>query len=154
MKKLKVVYLEISSWRGISIGASHWYGKLVCNGEHIELRRKLSAKDAAEMNRKWSSGNIFRRGSMCKSFDSEQDIIKLAVTTFKKHFKGASVLVLGHSCTADPQKVLIGPREFKSKVNAWYRRTERIGGYDGGHYQEMSKISDDFWAYFRDRTGD
>ncbi len=153
MKKLKVVYLDISSWRGISIGASHWYGKLVCGKERIELYRVLTAVGAREMNRRWGR-ETFEKDDTCKSFESERDIINLARATFKKHFKGASVLILGSPVYADPQKVLIGPRDFKQKVNAWYRRAKKIGGYDRGHDNEMGMIADDFWAYFRDRTGD
>ena len=42
MHKIPIAYLEISSWRGISPGAIHFYGELNFNGNKIKLVKKLS----------------------------------------------------------------------------------------------------------------
>lgn len=152
MKKMKVVYLRITSFVGISIGASHHYGKLICGREHVELRRKLSRDDAEEMNRRWGIDSAFKKGDFTQCFNTEDEIKKLACATFKTHFPDADVLILGNSACADPQIILIGPKAFKDKVNAWYRQAEKIGWYDGGHMSKMIEIGDKFFEYFRKMT--
>ena len=49
---MRLIYLQLSTWQGISIGAEHWYGKLVDGdtGNSVELERKLTAHEARTMN--------------------------------------------------------------------------------------------------------
>src|SRR5512136_161848 len=103
MNEKRIVYLEIDSWIGTSIGATHFYGELKSNGKHIELKRCLTLHQARELQKKdWpvEAGDLFH------GFDTKDEIISLAITTYKEHFPEADILIQGRSACAEPQMVL------------------------------------------------
>lgn len=143
----RIVYLEISSWVGISLGATHCYGDLWSNGERYPMRKKLTPREAIALNKKheWDQ---YRGGDLYSGFDSHSEITLIALETYKTHFPQADILVLGRSCVAEPQKILDGPPEIKEKVNAWYEEAEKIDWYDGDQEERMEKISNEFWEFW------
>ena len=147
-RKEEVVYLHIASWVGIGIGASHSYGELVFHGKSVRLTRKLTAKQAKEINDNDSFDfPTCRAGQEYSGFDSEEELIKLAVSTYKLHFPEATVLIHGSSSCADPQEILDGPEYFKNAINKLYNRAESIGWYERGG-GKMYEISDKFFDFF------
>lgn len=157
MNKNDIVCLEISSWRGISIGAMHYYGKIVGYKDneyhHATLTRKLSAYVAAEMNRHHRKEfpyehdpYRYRAGQTTECFDTRQQIISLAKRCWLTHFPKAHVLMLGSFSVANPQQILIAPADFKKKVNDLWREDERIGGYEGNP-KRSEEIYREYQAY-------
>jgi hypothetical protein len=57
IKSKKIGFLEVSSWAGISIGASHVYGKLLFKSDdeergRLDITRELTQELAEELNKK------------------------------------------------------------------------------------------------------
>jgi len=110
---MNICHLEISTFAGMSIGATHFYGKLSDSGYRhvIRLRRKLGAKDAKEMNIKHSWGG-YRQGSMTECFNDKESIIQMAKRTYKKHMPVCDILLLGSSGRIEPKVILDYPSGF------------------------------------------
>lgn len=142
--KISLAYLEISSYTGISIGATHFYGKLIFyNGdkrEDHELRRELSASEARLLN-KIDDFASYRPGQSTERFDSREDVIAQAVTEYKTIFPTATALICGSSSTLDPQRVLDGPAELMKKLNSLHRQAERIDYWERNP-SKMQEICD------------
>lgn len=143
---MKLVNLEIRTWRGFSPGAVHYYGSLKfrdLNGEYkkIELKRIIGEEEAKEFSEKdrWN----WYAGSETERFNSWEDIKKLAIETYKKHCPDADALIEGPRGILNPQEVLDGSEEFMTKGSELYHRSEEIGGYEGNP-KEMTKISDEW----------
>ncbi len=112
------VWLKITSWRGISFGAIHYYGELQIDVEYpengsFELRRTLTASQAARMNkmdRELRPGDKYagrwRAGETTDGFDTREDVIKQARKVWKKMFPRHRRLVLGDSVYDKPEAVL------------------------------------------------
>jgi len=115
---MKLYYLEVETWVGVSPDASHFKGRIV-------------SKDR-------------RRKPICSAVDkyfSKKEIIQWAVRWHRKQRrKEDCALILGSSCYAEPQLVLRAPLSYKTAANRLYRRAEAIGFWDGGHEKEMEAI--------------
>ena len=139
---MKIVYLVISSWTGISIEAEHFYGKLIFRDKYetiqeIELKRKLSLKEAKLLDKKddCHTWQILRE---TERFNSTNDIQKLAIKTYKKLFPSAEILIEGRSSVAEPQPILAGNLKLKKEINKLNKRANEIGRWD--NKKEMQKI--------------
>jgi len=115
-----VVYVQITSWYPISVGAEHYYGKLVYKGkdrQSMELLRTLSQKEATYLNKK-DGCHLWSKGEETKRWDTRQQVVEEAEKVWKKHFPDADLLVLGGSANSlEPQHILIGPDWLKEIVN-------------------------------------
>lgn len=132
MDKNNIVYIETSTWSGISPGAIHIYAELRCNGESISLTKKLSARSAATVN-KSREGLLYRpfkAGDDVDFFDSYEEIEKIALRQWKKEFPDAEILILGSASACDPQKVLFHPTpNVIIEANQLYDEFESFEGY-------------------------
>jgi len=119
---MSAVYLKITSWAGISIGAIHFYGELRARNPYrcVELSNTLTVASAKRLNRHrrddfrgedWN----YRAGMKVNGFDTEQEIIDLAIKTYKTHFPEGTVLILGDPVYAEPQKIIDGPKSAIKK---------------------------------------
>ena len=125
-----LIHLKIESWVGTSAGAVHSYGELI-GSKTIVLKKKIKKNDLKNLNnRKDDFLNCYRVGSLTKRFDTEEEIIKLAIETYKKHFKKATVLCLGDNCHHEPKKILDAAKGIKGKANIIFRRAKRLGFYE------------------------
>ena len=115
----QTVWLVISSWRGKSIGAIHYYGRLKLSTysietQSIELRRILTSSEARDLTKLQNDNSLFglkftwKKGDQTTSFDSEEDVKELAKSTYQKHFPKATRLVLGDPLYCKPERVLEG----------------------------------------------
>ncbi len=80
-------------------------------------------------------------------FDRES-VIVAAKKQFKKEFPKATVLVLGMSSYAEPQKILVGPREFKTKINILVKAFDKLDWdivADGKKIQALEKKWNRLW---------
>jgi len=110
-KKPIIVHLDVYSFEGISIGATHYYGKLICKDERIELKRKLNKRNISDFKKE-----NYLLGHTTNRFNSEKHIINAAKKIWKKLFPSADVLLLGSSSIVDPQKCLAGNPIIKRKI--------------------------------------
>lgn len=122
---MKVWYLGISSWRGVTPFAIHYYGRLRSglDEDHaeIELKRDLSLNEIRDENRKegWA---IYRKGDKTKAFDSEDAVIEAAKQYIIKAGSlpmSSTILIRGNWCAAGPQEILVGPDSLKEIYREW-----------------------------------
>ena len=111
--KTRCVKLEITSFRGVSWGAIHYYGKLIADGidfqyldnpstttsnwdaekksplyqwhYEFELLRPVTQEEIENDPDRW---NCYQLGTFTASFDTKEEIITLAKECFKMRFKG------------------------------------------------------------------
>lgn len=155
----KVVYLNIYSWVGIGIiEASHYYGRLRCEGHDndfdglgVEIKKKLTPREAIHLNQ--ASGYeflVYEAGDYHPGFEDKDKLIEAAKEVWLDHFPDAEILVLGSPSIAEPQLVLCGPIEVKTKINNMYLECERLNWYDGKDSSLVEEISKEFWRYMKD----
>ena len=127
IKEEHIVFLKITSWNGISVGAEHYYGKLTNfkTNESIELTYPLTTQDAEHLNRKLGGGRYYIKGEESERFPSEKAVIGRAKKQFKVLFPKAIILVRGTS-DPNPQEVLVGPKQFKDAINVLWQRCELL----------------------------
>lgn len=111
--KTRCVKLEITSFRGISWDAMHYYGKLIADGidfqrldnpkittsnwdaekispfyqwkYEFELQRPVTQDEIEQNSDRWE---YYSPGDFTQSFDTKEEIIALAKECFKMRFKG------------------------------------------------------------------
>ena len=106
-------YLEISSWKGIGIGASHSYGSLWNNGKTVVLMRILTKKEANRLN--GCDGckvfGTYRKGMKTERFNTVSSIIRLAKRQYRTFFPDSTVLLRGkHYCPEEAKVILVANR--------------------------------------------
>lgn len=111
--KTRAVKLEITSFRGISWGAIHYYGKLIADGIEFQLldqpntttsnweaqkinplhqwnykfdlKRPVTQQEIDKDSDRW---DYYAPGDFTTSFDTKEEIIALAKQCFKMRFSG------------------------------------------------------------------
>lgn len=111
----RIVKLEIRSFRGISIGAIHYYGKLIASGiefEYIDrpgattsnweaekenplyqwtydfdLMRPITQREIDDDPERWQCYHV-ERNDFTASFETKEEMISLAKECFKQRFSG------------------------------------------------------------------
>lgn len=136
MRSPRICYLKITSFSGLSLGATHYYGALQCGDCETELEHRLTRREAIAYNKverriKPNGTFIYREGQKTRGFTSENDIIELAIETYKKHFPNAEILLLGERGYHEPCRVLDAPESFKREMNALNAEAESFGRYVG-----------------------
>jgi len=130
----EVVNLDISSWIGIGIGASHYYGKLEARGkDSVEMFNILTRKQAIEL-RKEDSLSPYCAGDNYRGFDCRDDAIAKAREVWRDHFPDAQFLVLGRAANVEPKRLLdsLPGVKIKTRVNALVRRYDKVmSKYEG-----------------------
>ena len=138
----EVVTIEITSFRG-SIGGEHWYGKLHVRTKYqretladgterlftragygverhphdgYELKRRLSAKEAAHLNKKddggfFTSSMGLKRGDETTRFNDVESIVAAAIEVFPQLFDETDVLLLERDKHSYRFEVLSAPPE-------------------------------------------
>ena len=146
---MNIVYLNITTWSGISIGAEHCYGTLIYIAEAIELTRKLPVEECIKLNKKDTNFGVrYSPGDLTERFNSYDDIRILAIDTFKYHFPDADILVEG-GCVADPVRILVAPNDLMINGNALFKEAEDIGWYTHNE-SRMEEISIMWENLFKD----
>jgi hypothetical protein len=140
-----LVYLDISTWRGLSIGAVHYYGQLKSYGKsyrQIVLMRKVTPAVVDELTD--ADGNCsYKVGWETERWRSKRALRQAAIRYFKKHYpiEGA-LLIEGQSAYAEPQPVLCGPKTVKDAINKLCRQAERCGYWD--NEETMGRICNEW----------
>lgn len=112
----KAAHLDISSWRGISIGAIHYYGTLryeiAGKYERIEATRQLSKKGAQQLNRERARMGVsdydYQEGQEVNGFKTESEVRQAGIELFQKRLEpmGFTILLEGSSGVIEPQPIL------------------------------------------------
>ena len=132
----RVAFLEITSFSGISttsapiviaVAAEHYYGKIIIPKpyEHVSLTRKLSKRQAIELNKK-DGCTHYCEGRETERFDSKDEIIELAISSYKAIMPNAKALVLGRISVCDPKLVLDAPKGIMERCNKIYLAYKKI----------------------------
>ena len=102
MSKRKEVILDISTWVGMSLGATHWYGDLEKHYdeyESVRLEKVIGTAEAKRLNILDShliadaSFPIWNKGDVTNRFDHHSEIRTLALETWLDIFPNADVLI-------------------------------------------------------------
>jgi len=147
---MKIIYLNISSYRGTCLGATHYYGHLTSRSpdyKNIELQKPMTQKECDALNAKDKHNMIYEPGDVSGRFNSSSEVIKFAISIWKTFFPDGEILMEGSSAVADPQKILIAPEPFFVKGNSLYQRAKKIGFW-GYNETEMKKIAKEWDALF------
>jgi len=105
-----IAHLKISSWIGVSFGATHWYGKLYYKNKNQEILKTLTKKEADKYNinecRQCSLTdyvNLFlskyiskyKYGEQTHRFVHKNDIIELTIEIIEKDYPQVDLLLNG-----------------------------------------------------------
>lgn len=136
----KAAHLQIDSWAGISLGASHFYGNLRFEDDRKELTYKLTAAQAARLDDGYQAGDSTER------FFTEEAVIERALSAWQRLFPRAKVLLLGNSSYIEP-KLILGmpgaPDAILMELSGIYLAAESIGFYDNpANDQKMDALND------------
>lgn len=138
-----LVYLDITSWRGISVGAMHYYGSIVVSSDvptEIPLMRKITRPAQIELARQDGGDrylSLYPVGGETERWRSKKLLRKAAVRYFNKHYSiEDSLLIEGSFTTCEPQTVLHGKEPFKSAINELCRQAEECGFWDNEEIME------------------
>lgn len=104
----------------------------------------MSRKDAEKFNRydRWPTYEV---GMVTTRLASEDEVIEIAVSTWKERFPEALVLVRGSPSYSEPQFALAGPQTLINKLNVLYNEAKKVGWWDKDE-DTMWKIHDEWYA--------
>jgi len=128
---MSIVYLEVHNWAGIVPGARHYSGELWHKGETVRVSHPLPRAEAARLNKQerdsyGTNAMKYKPGMPSDIWTSEMKLVNRAIEIYKQHFPDATVLLRGNHCSAEPRRVLDGPKDFKRKGNRLYRINEEM----------------------------
>jgi hypothetical protein len=140
---MAVVHLDVSSWRGISIGAVHWYVSVKYNNPTeryglttLELERPLTADEAKRMNKEARErgymSNMYEAGGMTEGFNTEAEAIAAGIKYFKDNFKGI-LYDSGYASHSGWKKIIAYDPEFEElalRMNKLADRFQALNGYE------------------------
>jgi len=146
--RVRVVYAHVYTWRGMSIGATHWMGKLQARGcDSVVLTRQMTAEEAEALSEKEGIAGFYEAGETTERFLSSASVHRLAERTWLEHWPLAVLLIAGRASCADPQHVLIGPPKIAKALNTLTERAQAIGYWaHREHETEMQAIADEWDA--------
>lgn len=137
--RINLVVLQGSSFTEIgSMGAEHWYGRLIGyegnERKELELRRKLTDRKEVEyLNAKdgVSGLSAWKLGHETMRFPSREALVTYACKTWRKAFSRADALIKGRVASCEPQEPLAArdPDILEILKEFWETR-KKLGGYE------------------------
>ena len=115
-----IYILNAYTWRGISIGATHYYGNI----------------------RTHSRSGDFKPVPLNDQLSKEK-IIQSARAWFKNNANRGDVMLIGSDSICDPQPCIIGPRAKKAELNSLYKAAEAIDFWENN--ERAMKIICEQW---------
>ncbi len=141
---MKAAFLEVYSWVGTCMGASHYYGDIWYDGQTVHVTRQLTASEAVEMNKENYPCLNYQPGDDTPGFETEAGLRAAAIKTLKRQLPEATILIEGwHGCY-DPRPVLFGPEDYMVRANDIVARAEIVDFWDGGRDKEMQVLADEW----------
>ncbi len=143
--KNKIALLEISTWKGISIDAQHFYRKIYYNDKDGDLKteeitKNITEKEAICLNKKHGRKFGYKKGDKTKCFDTPDEVKKNAINWFIKNLlsKNVKYLINGRYAILEPQEIIFGKGKIIEKNNELAKRRESLTWEDNEN--EMEKI--------------
>jgi len=124
----RVCYLRTSTFVGTVAWAIHWYGKLICGKKEVHVLYTLTQGDAERLNKADPSTNPYAAGDTTERFFSKIELLTAAVAQWQQ--TRARFLIQGDPATWEPQWVLAGPEDVRTRINAIFAKCERLGWWD------------------------
>jgi hypothetical protein len=140
-------YMQLTSYRGMALNATHIYAKLSRSGcgerpgLEVEVVQVLNVAAAAALSRKdqykWRSGDLSNR------FDAKADAHAAAIAVWRTLANPErDALVEGLASIDEPQPVIAGPEEFRAAANLLFEEGEalhRDGSWDR-HLDRLDEV--------------
>lgn len=149
-----LVFLEVSDMIG-SIGAEHYYGKLVWyegrerHEQHVE--HAMTQREAIYLNKKDTSrgSGMYKPGDMTRRFDTPADVIAAALQCWSFLVKTVKprLLVLGSNCAIEPKIPLAGEVRLMAQAASLAERALDCRGcrnMDDPEYDRLTELWDEF----------
>ena len=125
-KEMLVLHVDITTWTGISIGATHYYGKIefpykvkrtklgmpIREEKDVELKYNLTRTDVENLNRKEKMyASTYRAtyhvGDASSRFDNKEAIKIAAKKYYDENLKKKyPMIVFGRSSVIEPQEII------------------------------------------------
>lgn len=143
-----IAHLNISSWVGISIGANHCYGKLNYQDEdRIEIKRILTQADVDKLN-EYDRNDVFGKykvGDECERFDTEQEIIDLAIKIIENDYPQVDLLLARDGASVSVNEAYWGKdQKVVDRINELYKEADELKYYSGIDDDRMEELDDEF----------
>lgn len=157
VKEENIVFVKVGTFVGTGIGAVHYYGRVMqlCGGRSVDVTHKLTQIEADRLNKKWLTKDMresasagYQKGECSSRFFSREGAINAAKNQFNACFPKATVLVLGSPSYAEPQEILVGPKEFKGAVNKLAKAYDKLDWdtkADRKEIRELEKKWEKLW---------
>jgi hypothetical protein len=151
-KPIRVVYLELRTWKGVVGWAEHYYADLVRRRSFDDWKRdtkkvwhKLTQSEADRYNRRDSNkDHPYEAGEEVGSFIDEQRAIEESIAQYKDLFPGADTLVKGNIGTYEPQFILdCSDEDDKKRLNELAQAAEDIDWWEED--EEAMQVICDKW---------
>ena len=158
---MKIITLEITSWRGISFGATHYYAKLKWqdSNERFEIGSRdvehpLDQAGADALN-EYDGWDSYKPGDMSSRISSREDAIASGIK-LARELHGDNILVRdGLYSDAQPIRTVYAPTseilaEFNKVENAWFDIWDNAG-YDpwSTHEDQLDPINEEWFALLK-----
>jgi hypothetical protein len=130
-----VVYLVITSWQGISLGAEHYYAKLKGDayGEYTtyDLHKVMTEEDA-EILRKKDDWRHYKAGSLTDRFNTKEEARESAILALPTAFPHAVALLEGNPAYVEPHYCLwVKNLAYIEKLNKVWKDATLLVNDDG-----------------------
>lgn len=120
-----IVYLSITSFRGLLGWAEHYYGRLRCGEQEADLQHVLTAAEARRANDKQDYGG-WKKDDFTIAFSTEEAVIAEARRNWRGTLPDTALLVIASHCEIGPFEVLDGPPELVKKLNDINTRAQKV----------------------------
>ncbi len=158
---MQIAHLDITSWRGISIGAVHWYAELIIDDanekygwKRVKLERPLTSVESKAMNiekkRQGYRSFNYQSGDLTEGFNTREEAIAAGIAAFKASSEG--VLMLGDHCSCSAWKKAVYWHEsftpLVNKMNAIADKFQALNGYEGEKRKQVERLDKQFMAKY------
>lgn len=120
--------LDMPTYKGISIGATHYYPTLWGDGRY-SLMRKLSGVEAVMLN-KVDRLDFWKAGAVTNRFDTQHEARAAGLAAWRTMAAERDVLLAGR-LRMEPERPLAGPPEIVLAIKQMYDEMAGSGFYEG-----------------------
>lgn len=118
------IELRVTSFIGVSMGAQHFYGELVCykpTYKTVELEHLLTRDEARRSNKRdrfiYAVGyrHHYKEGQASRGFETREDVVECAKQEWLKHFPRGKRLILENAASRAEAVIAEKPAKRKKK---------------------------------------
>lgn len=145
-----IAYVNLLTYAGVVPWASHYSGSIDFRGDNLDLRRKLTGREAARLNKQEREQGAFspmwKAGDTSSRFDDKESALKAARAIFENDLRprGAKLMIECAMYILDPRPVVAYAHdiaEVATELQKVSDEFERIGGWDGSE-REAQRLAD------------